>query len=100
MEKHENAAPMQESMGAMQAAAEGLKEFGKGMAGGLGAILDAVGPELGRMGVQGQAELAAALFSESNAYVPYGRGQNPAEKDGVEAQKAEPQHEQPQQEYG
>lgn len=34
-----------------------------------------VGAELGRMGKQGAAELAHALFSGS-AYVPYGDGQN------------------------
>jgi hypothetical protein len=35
-----------------------------------------IGAELGRLGVQGKAELAQALFSNSNAYVPYGQGQN------------------------
>ena len=38
-------------------------------------ILGDVGAELGRLGVQGQAELGAALF-QGNAYVPYGQGQN------------------------
>ena len=33
-----------------------------------------IGAELGRLGVQGQAELAGALFN-GNAYVPYGEGQ-------------------------
>ena len=84
----------QESAGVMAS----LKEALPGLS--LGKILSEVGGELGRMGVQGQAEMAAALFSESNAYVPYGRGQNPAEKDGVEVQKAEPQPEPPQQEAG
>ena len=34
-----------------------------------------VGQELGRLAVQGQAELGSALFNGS-AYVPYGQGQN------------------------
>jgi hypothetical protein len=34
-----------------------------------------IGQELSRMGVQGQAELASALFT-GNGYVPYGQGQN------------------------
>jgi len=34
-----------------------------------------IGQELARMGVQGQAELASALFT-GNGYVPYGQGQN------------------------
>lgn len=32
-----------------------------------------IGQELGRLGVQGSAELGSALFNGS-AYVPYGRG--------------------------
>lgn len=83
----------QKSMGAMEALTEGVKEGVKGMASGLGSILSAVGPEVARLGVQGQAELASALFSESNAYVPYGKGQNPIEKDAVEVKKEEPQQE-------
>jgi len=34
-----------------------------------------IGQELGRLGVQGTAELGSALFNGS-AYVPYGQGQN------------------------
>ena len=34
-----------------------------------------IGQELGRLGVQGSAELGSALFN-GNAYVPYGQGQN------------------------
>jgi hypothetical protein len=34
-----------------------------------------IGQELGRLGVQGSAELGSALFNGS-AYVPYGQGQN------------------------
>lgn len=43
-----------------------------------------IGQELGRMGVQGQAELASALFT-GNAYVPYGQGQQrPSVEHGLE----------------
>jgi hypothetical protein len=38
-------------------------------------MVQQVGVEMGRMAVQGRAELAQALFSQSNAYVPYGAGQ-------------------------
>ena len=34
-----------------------------------------IGQEAKRMGVQGQAELASAIFT-GNAYVPYGQGQH------------------------
>jgi hypothetical protein len=34
-----------------------------------------IGEEMQRLAVQGQAELAGALFN-GNAYVPYGRGQD------------------------
>jgi hypothetical protein len=34
-----------------------------------------IGQELGRLGVQGSAELGSALFN-GHAYVPYGQGQN------------------------
>ena len=37
-----------------------------------------IGAELGRLGVQGQAELAGALFNGSS-YVPYGAGQRTPE---------------------
>lgn len=59
-------------------------------------IISDVGAELGRLGVQGQAELASALFN-GNAYVPYGEGQNTPV---VEPVKAEPQVELPAQEMG
>ena len=39
--------------------------------------LGEIGQELGRLGVQGSAELASALFT-GNSYVPYGRGQDSA----------------------
>jgi hypothetical protein len=41
----------------------------------LGKAASEIGQELGRLGVQGQAELGSALFTGS-AYVPYGQGQN------------------------
>jgi hypothetical protein len=37
-------------------------------------ILNDVGAEMGRLGVQGQMELASAIFNGS-AFVPYGPGQ-------------------------
>lgn len=37
-------------------------------------IMADVGAELGRLGKQGQAEMASALFN-GNAFVPYGEGQ-------------------------
>ena len=70
-----------QSMGAMQAVMEGFREGVKAFAPGLtlSNILSDIGSELGRLGVQGQAEVAGLLFGNS-AYVPYGRGQNPADK--------------------
>jgi hypothetical protein len=42
----------------------------------LGKIMGDIGAEMGRLAVQGRAELAQALFSDtSNSYVPYGAGQ-------------------------
>lgn len=46
-----------------------------------------IGAEMGRLGVQGRAEMAGALFN-GNAYVPYGDGQN-----GAEPEKAQQQQE-------
>jgi hypothetical protein len=43
-----------------------------------------MGAELGRMGTQGAAELASALFGGSDAYVAYGRGQDPPSVEGQE----------------
>ena len=84
----------QESMGAIEAATEGLKEAVKAYAPGLtlSNILSDVGSELSRMGVQGSAELAAALFQNNAACVPYGRGQNPTDpSNDVEPQVAPPE---------
>ena len=41
----------------------------------VGRAVSEIGQELGRLGVQGSAELGSALFT-GNAYVPYGQGQN------------------------
>jgi hypothetical protein len=60
---------------AISAIAPGLENFGA-----------EVGAEMSRMGTQGAAELASALFSDSNAYVPYGQGQQAIE---VEPQQVE-----------
>ncbi len=46
-------------------------------------ILSDVGAELGRLGTQGQMELASALFN-GDAFVPYGPGQYTPEQ-SVEA---------------
>jgi hypothetical protein len=49
-------------------------------------FIDRVVPEVGQMLdqkiAQGAAELAQALNSQSNAYVPYGTGQKPLEVEG------------------
>ena len=49
--------------------------------GKLNDILNDVGAEMGRLGTQGAAELAAALFNGSNAFVQYGPGQNPVQRE-------------------
>lgn len=47
---------------------------------------DCVFPEVGDMidhkVAQGAAEISQALYSQSNAYVPYGTGQQPLEVEG------------------
>lgn len=49
-------------------------------------IKDRVVPEIGDMidhkVAQGAAEISQALYSQSNAYVPYGTGQQPLEVEG------------------
>jgi hypothetical protein len=57
-------------MGFMEAAKEGVLA----VAPGLSNILGDIGAELGRLGVQGQMELASAIFG-NGAFVPYGPGQ-------------------------
>ena len=49
-----------------------------------------IGAELGRLGVQGQAEIAGALFNGSS-YVPYGAGQQAPEAAVQEAPVQEQQ---------
>ena len=59
-------------------------EFGEKLMEMFSEAVSEIGQELGRMGVQGQAELASALFT-GNAYVPYGQGQNrPSAEHGME----------------
>lgn len=50
-------------------------------------ILNDVGDEIKRQGRQGANELAAGLFSDSNAFVQYGDGQrvHPQHEQAVEA---------------
>jgi hypothetical protein len=46
-----------------------------------------IGAELGRMGTQGAAELASALFGGSDGYVAYGQGQQPVEVEAPQVQQ-------------
>lgn len=64
------------TMGAIEAAVEGIKEGVQAFAPGLTLkdILQDVGAELKRLGVQGQMEVSSALFN-GGAFVPYGPGQ-------------------------
>lgn len=55
-------------------------------------ILSDVGKEMGRLGTQGAAELAAALFN-GNGFVQYGAGQNPVHIHREPEQEAEQQKE-------
>jgi hypothetical protein len=50
-------------------------DFGEKLTKMVSRAVEEIGQELGRLGVQGQAELGSALFT-GNAYVPYGQGQN------------------------
>jgi hypothetical protein len=59
----------------MSETAKKLFEGLKAMAPGLKDVVHETGAEMKRLGVQGSAELAAALFSGANSYVPDGRGQ-------------------------
>lgn len=67
----------QQSMGAIQAVKEAFKEVMPGL--DFDKIVGEVGAEMKRLGVQGQMELASALFGggQSNAFVPYGPGAYP-----------------------
>ena len=50
-------------------------KFGEKLMEMLSEGMSEIGQELGRLGVQGQAELGSALFT-GQSYVPYGQGQN------------------------
>ena len=66
-------------MGVIEAMKEGIQAVAPGLS--LSSILGDIGAELGRLGVQGQMEMASALFNGS-AFVPYGPGQyTPSEPD-------------------
>jgi hypothetical protein len=92
------------SMGALEAATEGVKIAVKAYAPGLTfeKFFADVGAEFKLKNVQATAELAQALFT-GGSYVPYGRGQS-APKDHDHEQPAQTQEnagqEQPQQERG
>ncbi len=73
----------EKSMGVAGAAKEGLNAFVPGLT--LDNILKDVGAELKRLGVQGQMEMASALFG-NGGFVPYGPGQyTPAAEKAQEA---------------
>ena len=66
------------SMGPIEAIKEGIQAIAPGLS--LSNILSDIGSELGRLGVQGQMEMASAIFN-GNAFVPYGPGQyTPSER--------------------
>lgn len=65
-----------------RAAQDGKSLFGQI----LSDVAQDIGVELGRLGVQGQAELAGALFN-GNAYVPYGEGPRAADSPQQEQQQ-------------
>jgi hypothetical protein len=72
----------EQSMGFMGAAKEGILA----VAPGLSNILSDIGAEMGRLGVQGQMELASAIFGQS-AFVPYGPGQYTPARDDSQAEQ-------------
>jgi hypothetical protein len=61
-----------QSMGAIEAVKEGIQAIAPGLT--LSNILHDVGAEMKRLGVQGQMEMASAIFG-NGAFVPYGPGQ-------------------------
>jgi hypothetical protein len=65
--------PQQQSMGALEAAREGVKEFLNGMFPGLKDAGQEIKTELKQMAAHGAHELAAALFN-GNGFVMYPRG--------------------------
>jgi hypothetical protein len=77
------------SMGAVEAAREGVKEVVNGFYPGLSSIVGDIGAELKRLGVQGQMEMASAIYG-GNAFVPYGPGQyTPPEEKGAHEHEQE-----------
>lgn len=73
------------SMGFIEAAKEGIREVRDGFFPGLNLadIVKDIGAEMKRMGVQGQMEVANALFNGSS-FVPYGPGQwSKADREGA-----------------
>ena len=74
---------------AISAIAPGLENFGA-----------EVGAEMSRMGTQGAAEFASALFSDGNAYVPYGQGQQAVDVEPPQMEAAVQAVEAPQVERG
>ena len=95
--------------------AEGERGFIDVMVDAISAIVESspvqeMGAEMSRLSTQGAAELASALFSNSNSYVAYGDGQSIPEMDnGIQAPEAQAQEVQapevqavapPVQEYG
>jgi hypothetical protein len=85
-EQPKEAHPVAALHAAVSGAGEKVKELAPGLT--FDKILSDIGSELSRLGVQGSAELASALFG-SGAYVPYGRGQNPIDK-GLDGEERKP----------
>jgi hypothetical protein len=66
---------------------------------GLSNAVSEIGAEMRRLGVQGQMEMASAIFN-GHAFVPYGPGQRATEAEkAIEAPEA-PAIESPQQSHG
>jgi hypothetical protein len=65
----------QKSTGTLEAVKEAFQAIAPGL--NLDKIAGDIGTELKRLGVQGSAEIASALFGggQSNVFVPYGAGQ-------------------------
>ncbi len=62
-------------------------------------IVKEVGEEMTRMGVQGQMEMASAIFN-GNAFVPYGPGQRTTEAEKAIEPPESPSIESPEQSHG
>jgi hypothetical protein len=61
----------------------GIADVATAIAPGLGDLVPEASAELGRLGMQGAAELAGALFN-GQAYTPYGEGQRPVGHEGID----------------